>query len=117
MKLVLTFSTEVGKNEFFDIRNELDKFVKENFNLLLEGAVRLGCNIDADYYAPARVQINNTRLHEREHLKYAAGHKYSELVAPTQEQLTQTCVDLQKLIDAANGEILALFSLSIVHNR
>ena len=61
----LTLNTKpVGKNGLFELRNQINDFVKCNFELLFEGAVRLGCEISADYYAPRRVQIGNTRLHE-----------------------------------------------------
>ena len=113
-KLTLTFSTEVGKNEFFQMRKDLNAFVAENFNLLFEGAVRLGLGIEADYYAPRRVQINQTRLHEGKGLKYAHSHKYSDAFAPTQEQLEKTVRDLEILLNAANAEVLAPFTLTIV---
>jgi len=105
----------IGINGFWDVRNQLHEFVKENFDVLYEGAVRLGCNIGEDYYAPRRVQINRTRLHHRdqESLKYADGHKYNDDVAPTEAQLRQTVDDIQTLLDAAAENIPAPFILTI----
>ena len=105
---------EQGLNHLTEMRNQLDDFVQENFNLLYEGAVRLNKNIEKDYYAPKRVQINDTRLHERQGLKYAAQHKYNEDSIINEQQLKQTIKDLQSLIDAASKEIKSSFSLEIV---
>lgn len=112
----LTIKT-VGQNGFFDLRNQMNEFVNCNFDLLYEGAVRLGCEIPADYYAPERVQIGNTRLHAVTGLKYADGHKCSDDAAPSESQLRQTVKDLQTLIDAAAYNIPAPFSLNIVENE
>ena len=103
----------IGENQFWEMRVQLDKLVKEHFDLLYEGAVRLRLNIGDDYYAPRRVQIGETRLHARQGLKYASGHKYDFDEAPTEEQLRQTVSDLQKLIDAAAENIAAPFSIKI----
>lgn len=113
--LTITLKAE-GKNGFFELRNQLNDFVKENFNLLHEGAVRLGYAIEADYYAPARIQINNTRLHAYLNLKYADGHKYSDYQAPTEKQLRQTIKDIQTLIDAAAQVIPSPFTINIIKN-
>ena len=114
----LTINTKtVGQNGFFDLRNQLNEFVRSNFALLYEGAVRLGCGITADYYAPERVQIGNTRLHASQGLKYADGHKYSAYAAPSEKQLRQTVKDLQSLIDAASENVPAPFILNIVENE
>jgi len=112
MKENLTLKT-IGQNGPANIRSQLDEFVQKNFNLFYEGAVRLGCNIPADYWAPERVQINNTRLHARQGLKYGAGHKYTEDKSPTEAQLRQTIKDLQALIDTAAKDIPAPFTLNI----
>jgi len=115
-KLELELKT-VGKNGFFELRDQLNSFVQNNFELLFEGAVRLGCEISADYYAPRRVQINDTRLHESLGLKYADGHKYSNDAAPSENQLRQTVKDLQTLIDAAAENIVAPFYINIIQNE
>ena len=91
----------------------LIEFVRNNFDLLYEGATRLGHHIIYDDYAPRRVQINNTRLHASQWLKYADGHKYSDDTAPSEKQLRQTIIDIQLLIDAASETIPAPFSLII----
>lgn len=101
----------------FDLRNQINEFVKSNFGILYEGAVRLGCEISSDYYAPERVQIGSTRLHASQHLKYAGGHKYSDGAAPSEKQLRQTVADIQQLIDAASEVIPAPFTLNIVENK
>ena len=114
-KLTITIKP-VGKNSFSDLRNQLNDFVNENFELLYEGAVRMGCDIPKDYYAPERVQIGNTRLHAYKGLKYADGHKYSDAAAPSESQLRQTVLDLQTLIDSAAENIPAPFSILITEN-
>lgn len=111
----LTIKT-VGKNGFSDLRNQLNEFVKQNFELLYEGAVRMGCDIPKDYYAPERVQIGNTRLHAYQNLKYADGHKYDDQSAPSESQLRQTVKDIQSLIDSAAENIPAPFSILIIEN-
>lgn len=107
----------VGQNGLFDLRDQMNEFVKNNFNLLYEGATRLNCNIDADYFAPRRVQIGRTRLHEAIGLKYADGHKYSDDEAPSESELRQTAKDIQSLIDSAAKDIPAPFKLNIVENE
>lgn len=117
METLIIKTKTVGQNGFFDLRNQMDEFVRSNFGLLYEGAVRLGCEISSDYYAPARVQIGNTRLHASQGLKYADGHKYSDDAAPSESQLKQTVKDIQTLIDAASEIIPAPFILNIVENE
>lgn len=107
----------IGSNGFFDLRDQLNQFVQNNFALLYEGAVRLGCEIQEDYYAPKRVQIGETRLHASRGLKYADGHKYSNESAPSESQLKNTIKDLQALIDAASENIPAPFTLNIIENE
>lgn len=117
METLSIVTKNVGQNGFFDLRNQMDEFVEENFALLYEGAVRLGCEIQEDYYAPERVQIGNTRLHASQGLKYADGHKYSDDAAPSESQLKQTVKDLQTLIDAAAENIPAPFTIKIIENE
>ena len=107
----------IGQNGFFELRDQLNQFVKTNFDLLYEGAIRLGCEIQEDYYAPKRVQIGETRLHAVQGLKYADGHKYSNGASPSEKQLRQTIKDLQILIDAASENIPAPFTLDIVEDE
>lgn len=104
----------VGQNGLFDLRNKMNEFVKNNFDLLYEGAARLGYAIPANEYAPQRVQIGSTRLHARVGLKYADNHEYSDHASPSEDQLRQTVKDLQKLIDAAAKNIPAPFALNII---
>jgi hypothetical protein len=106
-----------GQNGFWDLRNQLNDFVKENFALLYEGAIRLEKNIPEDYYAPERVQINETRLHAETGLKYADGHKHDEDSPPTEKQLRQTIADIQLLIDEASKEIKPPFTLVVKENN
>jgi len=112
MELTIT-TKEIGANGFWSLRYQIDDFVKSTFAVLYEGAVRLGCNIPDDYYAPDRIQVGDTRLHKGIGLKYASNHKYNEDVAPTEEQLKQTVIDIQSLIDAAAEIIPAPFSIII----
>jgi len=87
--------SEVGTDKLW---GQLGDFVKENFKTLWIGASRLSADycIPGDYYAPRRIQINKTRLHEFAGLKYAAGHhKYDEYVCITEAQLRETVSDLQ----------------------
>ena len=109
-------SKTVGKNGLIGLRDQMSEFVRINFDLLYEGAVRLGFNIPQDYWAPKRVQIGETRLNECQGLKYAHGHKYSEEGAPSEEQLRKTVADIQQLIDAASINIEAPFILHIVES-
>lgn len=117
METLTLITKPVGQNGFFDLRNQLNEFVETNFDLLYEGAIRIGCEIEADYYAPKRVQIGNTRLHASRGLKYADGHKYSDYSSPTEKQLRQTVKDLQILIDAASENIHAPFIINIIENE
>lgn len=102
-----------GYNELDEQRETLDNFVNENFSLLYEGAIRLNCNIESDYYAPRRIQINSTRLHEGQNLKYADGHKYNADYHITEDQIKNTIRDLQILIDEAAKNILSPFQIII----
>ena len=115
-KLIIKTKT-VGQNGLVDLRNQINEFVKTNFNILYEGALRIGCGIASDYYAPERVQIGSTRLHALQGLKYADGHKYSCDAAPSECQLRQTIKDLQSLIDAAALVIPAPFTLKIENGK
>jgi hypothetical protein len=117
MENLIIVNKPVGKNGFWELRDQLNEFVLQNFSTLYEGAVRLGCEIPADYYAPERVQVGSTRLHASRGLKYADGHKYSDDAAPSESQLRQTIKDLQVLIDAAAEDIEAPFTLYIVENE
>ena len=114
----LTIKTKtVGSNGFFHLRDQMNEFVESNFDLLYEGAIRLGCEISDDCYAPKRVQIGRTRLHALQGLKYADGHKYDDDAAPSEKQLRQTVKDLQTLIDAAGKIIPTPFTLRIIENN
>jgi hypothetical protein len=117
METLSIVTKTVGQNGLFDLRDQMDEFVRSNFGILYEGGVRLGCEISADYYAPKRVQYGNTRLHASTGLKYADGHKYSDDAAPSESQLRQTVKDLQTLIDAASENKPAPFTLNIVENE
>ena len=118
MKLTIT-TKKIGPNGFWTLRHQLNDFVRkaEVFQLLYEGATRLGCHIPSDYYAEARIQIGDTRLHKSIGLKYAHGHKYSEDVCPTEKQLRQTVSDIQKLLNSAGETIPAPFTISIVRSE
>ena len=106
---------EIRKNGYWELRHQLHDFVKEHFELLYEGAVRLDKHIPADYYGcrHRRVQINRTRLHSITGLKYADGHKYNDKDAPSEGQLRQTVADLQTLCESAAKVVDAPFSITI----
>ena len=102
MKTITINVPQHGQNENTEIRDELDKFVRENFNLLYAGACRLDENISADYWAPRRVQINRTRLHESQGLKICGGHHIvHDDHEITTEQLLNGIGDIRVLLDAA----------------
>jgi len=104
---------EIGKNELFEQREIISKFVEENFNLLYEGACRLGKEIEEDCYTSRRIQINNTRLNPNG-LKYCDGHKYNNDCAPSEEQLKTAVKDIQNLIDAAAEHVKCSFEIKII---
>lgn len=107
-------STEIGNNEIWSQFDEISRFVKENWNLLYEGAVRLNKNIEADYYAPQRIQINNTRLHYSIGLKYANGHKYCSDSSLTEDHIINSVNDINLLITEAKKEIKSSIKLIII---
>jgi uncharacterized protein YpiB (UPF0302 family) len=96
---------------FFSNKKKLSSFenIFPDIQSKYEGAVRLDCHIGSDYYAPKRVQLNDTRLHANQGLKYADGHKWD-----ADEELRKTVIDLQTLIDEASKDIPAPFTLEIV---
>lgn len=111
-KITLTLETpEIGNNEYWDQFDELSNFVSENWKVLYEGACRLGINIEADDYAPQRIQINNTRLHGHIGLKYADGFKYNSDSSPTDNTIINTVRDLNTLIREAKKEIRSSITL------
>lgn len=114
---------EIGINELWILRNDIDNFVSENFDILWEGACRFVSEnsqdvyiCEEDYYAPARIQVNNTRLHAQISLKYADGHKYDSDFSPTEEQIINTVRDLQMLIDKASEDIKTNLKIKITNN-
>ncbi len=116
MKEIILKVPEEGTDGMWELRDQLSAFVESNFRLLYEGACRMSKNIEDDYYAPKRVQINRTRLHETVDLKYADGHKWNEDCAPSEEQLRNTIKDLQNLLDSAGANIPAPFMIKIIRN-
>lgn len=127
----------IGKNGLGELRNKLDKFVESNWGILQSGAVVLEqkwrekiekegkdenyeacpCKVIwADYYAPNRIQIGKTRLHAKHGLKYADGHKYNDPYCITEEQLKNTVLDLQTLLNAAAKDTVASFDIIIIKN-
>lgn len=47
MKTLKIETKKIGKNGYWDLRNQIDEFVIENFDLLYTGACRMGLNIEA----------------------------------------------------------------------
>jgi hypothetical protein len=117
MENVILETKKVGSNGFWNIRNQLNDFVVQNFELLYEGAVRLKLNLEIDRYTPKRVQINDTHLNYVSGLKYADGHRAPSDEPPTENQLRNTIRDLQILIDAAAEVSPSTFALKIKDNR
>ena len=124
MKKLVLVNKGIGKHEPSIIRRRLDEFVHKNFNILYEGAIRMGavitddggsyvCAIEEDYYAPRRIQVGRTRLHAYQGLKYAHGHKYDSDRHITDDQIVQTVSDIQKLLDAAGNVVKSKISLHI----
>jgi len=48
----------LGADELSEMRARLSTFVWKNFDFLYDCAIRIGCNIPDDYWAPRRIQIN-----------------------------------------------------------
>ena len=111
-KLTLEFASK-GSCGNSDLRKQLSEFVLENFGLLYFGATRLGKQIPEDYYAPRRVQINDTRLHEAPGLKIAGGHHQNAERPPSEAELRAAVSDIQQLLDAAAENHAAAFVLVI----
>ena len=114
MTTVNLFVNPMGSNGFNELRDELNLFVHNNFEQLYAGAVRLDCHIPSDYYAPNRIQINNTRLHMQTGLKIADGHRYDVDDIISEDQLRNTIADIQELLNAAARTIPAPFQLKII---
>ena len=76
------------------------------------GANKLDVLIPADYYAPERIQLNETRLHERTGLKYADGIKYNQLDI-SEKNLLKAIYDIQELLDIAARNENCSFDLKI----
>lgn len=101
------------------LMEQLSCFTLANWSLLYLGAARLQDAgvavqaIGADWAAPERIQVNRTRLHASVGVKYADGHKYTDLVGPSEAQLRQTINDLQRLLDAAGRGVPPPFRLVI----
>ena len=113
METITLTIKNMGYHGMWEIRNELNQFVKENYTALAEGGKRLGLYREPDDWTnSSRVYVGETRLHRRHQLKYAAGHKYDSSTPPTEEQLRQTIKDLQVLIDAYEKDIPRPFILT-----
>ena len=103
-----------GQDEAIEFVNDLSKVVKENWGVIYLGASRLGVAIPRDYYAPERVQIGNTRLHESTGVKYAHGWKYDKVVGPTVAQIEKAVADIQQLIDAGAENLKINLKLAVI---
>lgn len=82
---------------------DINKFVFDNFNILYQGACKIGIKMEEDNYTTKRIRINKTVLHNDFGLEYADGHWYGD-VKITEGQILQTVKDLQILLDAAGYE-------------
>lgn len=104
---------QIGVNEIWGLWKKINEYVDENFNVLYEGAVRLDCHIPADYYAPRRIQINETRIHERDCLKIADGHHMKWDENPDEERIVNAVRDINLLIEAAEKEIKSTIEIVV----
>jgi hypothetical protein len=97
----------MGSHGMWETRTKLSNFVQDNFEVLFNGACRTdrATTFGADDWAPRRIQIGFTRLHQGCGLKYCDGHKYTDLDSPTEEQLLQAARDIQILIQAYESDI------------
>ena len=131
-EITLKLKTPLPKStcELWIMRNDLSQFVKRNWDLLWQGA-RIAENdhlvtfkdsagipfqtYERDTYAGERIQSKHgTRLCEFKGLKYANGHKYSEVFPPSEHQLWRAIKDIQFLIDRAAATSKSSFKLEIV---
>ena len=119
-------SPEIGYNQLHEQYEMISDFVLENWSVLYEGAVRLGLNIEEDYYAPERIAIysddreegrkdvyGQTRLHGSIGLKYAVGHKYDYPETPSERTLIETIKDINMLLREAHKEIKSTINIVI----
>lgn len=120
---------EIGRNELQEQFNQISNFVLDNWEVIYEGAVRCGLNIENDYYAPQRIEVREedrlnlniktveegsrqTRLHHSVGLKYANGHKYNWDESPSEQDLMIAINDIQFLIDKAAEPIKSKIKIS-----
>lgn len=109
-KVELKTPSKVGENELWDNYKTLDAFVLKNWEILYEGAVRMGLNIEADYYAPQRISLTmenegQTRLHRTMGLKYVNGWKYNSDSPPSDEDLEIAIKHINRLLTAAEADV------------
>ena len=114
MKEIKLTVNEVTQHPNDALRDELNEFVAEHWHILVQGAKRLNVLIPADYYAPQRIQIRKTRLHQDIFLKVADGHHWKKSYwLISEKELTQTVADIQTLLDAASEEVKTSMTLKI----
>ena len=109
-KVELKTPSKVGENELWNNYRLIDNFVFQHWDTLYEGAVRMGLNIEADYYAPQRISLTmenegQTRLHRTMGLKYVNGWKYNSDSPPSDEDLEIAIKHINRLIVAAESEV------------
>jgi hypothetical protein len=115
MKNVTIYAPQIGANEIYELYEELDGFVREHFDALYAGAVRLQVNIPEDCYAPRRIEHENVRLHAKEGLKRIGGWHYhkSHPDALKEEHLLLAIAAVNQLLQEAAKEIKCSFRLEI----
>lgn len=105
----------VGRDGYWELREKLNSFCKENFDILFTGAVRLKCHQVLEDDTPYAISINKTYIHSEYGLENASGHYCHDAVPPTREQLEKTVQTIQKLIDKASEDIEPPFDLEIIN--
>ena len=93
---------------------QLDQVVQDHFSTLYTGAIRMGVNVEADHWAPERIEMRNpneTRLHARQGIKAVNGVKVVDgnrepdnSDTLTDEDIKVLTKQLQNLFDAAADE-------------
>ena len=94
-----------GVDRSVELVRELSEMVRQNWRVIFLGATRLGVAIESDGYAPERVQLGQTRLHQHRGVKYANGWKHDTLVGPSDTDIRETVKSIQVLVDEGAREV------------
>ena len=115
MKLSLEV-VEIGTNQISRNWDKISDFVLSNWDALYIGAINLDMNIEADCYAPERIQIGSVRLHATSGLKIAgSSHKYDS-PQYEDEDIFLAVEAVRDLLAAAARDINSRYTINIVEN-